>query len=130
MLSASHRSRIRGQPAESSSPGVDLEQESRAGQWPLWRSAAVLGDVFDHLAGILVQHGIMLHDQEAVVILLKDGHELEAGERSAHIKLCDIAIQLDDVFSSCREDEIGSDRLRFIEGKFMVLFTSRVNDPL
>ena len=35
----------------------------------------------------------MLHDQEAVVILLQDGHELEAGESPAHIQFGDIAIQ-------------------------------------
>ena len=53
----------------------------------------MLGDVLDHLAGILVQHGIVLHDQEAVVILLQDGHKLEACEGSPDIQLGDIATQ-------------------------------------
>ncbi len=29
----------------------------------------------------------MLHDQEAVVVLLQDGHELEGGEGSADVQL-------------------------------------------
>ena len=36
-----------------------------------------LGNVLDHVPGILVEHGIMLHDQEAMVVLLQDGHELK-----------------------------------------------------
>jgi hypothetical protein len=38
-----------------------------------------LGQVLDHLSGILVEQWVMLHDQEAVVVLLQDGHELEEG---------------------------------------------------
>jgi hypothetical protein len=38
-----------------------------------------LGQVLYHFSGILVEQGIMLHDQEAVVVLFKDGHELEEG---------------------------------------------------
>jgi len=53
----------------------------------------MLAYILDHLAGILVEQGIMLHDQEGVVILLQYGHKLEAGESSAHIQLGDVAIQ-------------------------------------
>ena len=38
-----------------------------------------LGQVLLHLPGILVEQRVMLHYQEAVVVLLQDGHELEAG---------------------------------------------------
>ena len=53
----------------------------------------MLDDILYHLAGILVQQWVMFYDQEAVMILLQDGHKLEAGECSAHIHLCDIAAQ-------------------------------------
>ena len=52
-----------------------------------------LGQVLHHFSGILVEQGIMLHDQEAVVVLLKDGHELEDGEGAAHFQLCEVAVQ-------------------------------------
>ena len=35
----------------------------------------------------------MLHDQEAVVVLLQDGHELEDGEGAAHFQLREVAVQ-------------------------------------
>jgi len=35
----------------------------------------------------------VLDDQEAVVVLLQDGHELEGGKGSAHIQLGEVAIQ-------------------------------------
>jgi len=35
----------------------------------------------------------MLHDQEAVVVLLQDGHELEDGEGVAHFQRSVVAIQ-------------------------------------
>jgi hypothetical protein len=35
----------------------------------------------------------MLHDQEAVVVLLQDGHELEDCEGAAHIQLREVTIQ-------------------------------------
>lgn len=35
----------------------------------------------------------MLHDQEAVVVLLQNGHELEGGEGPAHVKLGDVPVQ-------------------------------------
>ena len=35
----------------------------------------------------------MLHDQDAVVVLLQYGHELEGGEGSAHVQLGDIPVQ-------------------------------------
>ena len=53
----------------------------------------MLGNIFNHLAGILIEQRIVLQDQDAVAILLQHGHELEAGESPAHIHLGDIAIQ-------------------------------------
>ena len=35
----------------------------------------------------------MLHDQEAVVVLLQDGHELVDGEGAAHFQLREVAVQ-------------------------------------
>ena len=35
----------------------------------------------------------MLHNQEAVVVLLQYGHELEGGEGSAHFQLGDVPVQ-------------------------------------
>ena len=35
----------------------------------------------------------MLHDQEAVVVLLRDGHELEDSEGAAHFQIGEVAIQ-------------------------------------
>jgi hypothetical protein len=52
-----------------------------------------LVQVRHHFPGILVEQGIMLHDQEAVEVLLQDGHELEDCESSAHLQLSDVAIQ-------------------------------------
>jgi hypothetical protein len=52
-----------------------------------------LVQVLRNLSGILVKHGVVLHDQEAVVVLLQDGHELEDCEGAAHIQLRDDAVQ-------------------------------------
>jgi hypothetical protein len=53
-----------------------------------------LGQVLQHsLLGILVEQRIMLHDQEAVVVLIQDGHELEDGENAAHIQGGEVAIK-------------------------------------
>ena len=35
----------------------------------------------------------MLHDQEAVVVLLPDGHDLEGCKGPAHLQLSDVAVQ-------------------------------------
>ena len=35
----------------------------------------------------------MLHDQEAVVVLLQDGHELEEGDGAAHFQFREVAVQ-------------------------------------
>ena len=43
---------------------------------------------------ILAKHGVVLHDQEAVVALLRDGHELEARKSAAHLNRDKAAIQL------------------------------------
>jgi hypothetical protein len=52
-----------------------------------------LAYILHHLPRILVKHRIVLHDQQAVVVLLQDGHELEGCEGSAHIQVSEIAIQ-------------------------------------
>jgi hypothetical protein len=52
-----------------------------------------LGRVLHHLPGILVKHRIVLHDQEAVVVLLLDGHELKDCEGAAHLQFREVAIQ-------------------------------------
>ena len=49
--------------------------------------------VLHHISGILIEYGIVLHDQEAVVILLQDVNELEEGEGAAHFQLREVAIQ-------------------------------------
>ena len=54
----------------------------------------MLGNVLDHLLGILVEKRVVLYDQEAVVVLLQYGHELETGKSPANIHFCDIAVQL------------------------------------
>lgn len=43
VISASHRSKRHGRPAESSSPGAGLERTHRLEQSLLWRSAADAG---------------------------------------------------------------------------------------
>ena len=35
----------------------------------------------------------MLHDQEAVVVLLQDGHKLKGGKGAAHVQLGDVPVQ-------------------------------------
>lgn len=35
----------------------------------------------------------MLHDQEAVVVLLQDGHELVDGKGAAHLQFRDVSVQ-------------------------------------
>ena len=52
-----------------------------------------MGNVFNHLGCIIVQHRIMLDDDERVVGLLRDGHELEGCEGSADLQLGEAATQ-------------------------------------
>jgi len=52
-----------------------------------------LGQVLHHLPGILVEHRVMLHDQEAVVVLFQDGHKLEDGKGAAHFQIGEVAIK-------------------------------------
>ena len=52
-----------------------------------------LGQVLYHLPGIFVEQRVVLHDQEAVVVLLQNGHELVDDESPAHIQLRDVAVQ-------------------------------------
>jgi len=62
-----------------------------------------LGQVLHHLPGILVEHRVMLHDQEAVVVLFQDGHKLEDGKgarrtsrsvklRSSRLRMRELAV--------------------------------------
>ncbi len=53
----------------------------------------MLGNVLDHLAGILVQKRVVFHDEETVMILFQYGHELETGESPAHVQFCDVPVQ-------------------------------------
>lgn len=43
--------------------------------------------------GVLIDQGVVLHDQEAVVVRLQYDHELKGGEGPAHIPLGDIAVK-------------------------------------
>ena len=52
-----------------------------------------LGQVAHHLLGVLVEQGVMFHDQEAVVVLLQYGHKLKGGEGPAHVQLGDVPVQ-------------------------------------
>ncbi len=52
-----------------------------------------LGQVAHHLLGVLVEQGVMFHDQEAVVVLLQDGHKLKGGKGAAHVQLGDVPVQ-------------------------------------
>ena len=52
-----------------------------------------LGQVAHHLLGVLVEQGVMFHDQEAVVVLLQDGHKLKGGKGAAHVQLVDVPVQ-------------------------------------
>ena len=83
------RSRTPGWPARSSSAGEGPEQDSGISRG-LFQG---LGHIIHYLSGVLVEQGVMLHDQEAVVVLFQDGHELERGEGPAHIQLVNVAVQ-------------------------------------
>ena len=52
-----------------------------------------LGQVVHHLFGTFVEQRVVLDDQEAVVVLLQDGHELEDCEGAAHFQLREVAVQ-------------------------------------
>jgi len=52
-----------------------------------------LGQVLDHLPGIFVEQRVVFYDQEAVVVLLQDGHELEEGVGAAHFQFREVAVQ-------------------------------------
>ena len=53
----------------------------------------MLGQVAHRLLGVLVEQGVMLHDEDAVMVLLQYGHELEGGEGPPHIQLGDVPVQ-------------------------------------
>ena len=44
-------------------------------------------DILDHLDGILVQHWIMLDDDQTVLNLFEDCHKLEGGESPSDLQL-------------------------------------------
>jgi hypothetical protein len=49
-----------------------------------------------------IEQRIVLHDQEAVVVLLQDGHELEGGEGAAYLQFGEFAVQsLDEQLPRC-----------------------------
>lgn len=75
-----------------------------------------LGQVLDHLSGIFVEQRVVLHDQEAVVVLLQDGHELEDGEGAAHIQLRKVAVQPAGAAATDEEDLIALQFQVAIEG--------------
>jgi hypothetical protein len=58
----------------------------------------------------------MLHDQEAVVVLFKDGHELEDGEGAAHFQLRDVAVQPIGAAAADEEDLVALQFQVAIEG--------------
>jgi hypothetical protein len=64
-----------------------------------------LGQVLYHSPlGILVEERVVLHDQEAVVVLLQDGHELKGCEGPAHLKLREVAVQAAGAAAADEED--------------------------
>jgi len=61
----------------------------------------------------------VLHDQEAVVVLLQYGHELERGEGPAHVQLGDVPVQAAEnagVVAADEEDFVALQIKAFIEG--------------
>jgi len=58
----------------------------------------------------------MLHDQEAVVVLLQDGHELEDGEGAAHFQLREVAVQPAGAAAADEEDLVALQFQVAIEG--------------
>jgi hypothetical protein len=79
-----------------------------------------LGQVLHHsLLGVLVEHRVVLHDQEAVVVLLQDGHELEGGKGAAHIQFREVAVQSAEdagVVAADEEDLVVLQALVAVEG--------------
>ena len=55
----------------------------------------------------------MLHDQEAVVVLLQNGHELEDCEGAAHIQFREVAVQPAEDAGVVAADEEGLAALQF-----------------
>lgn len=45
------------------------------------------------LPSTIAEHGVVLHDQEAVVVLLQDGHELKGGKGAPDFQLRDVEVQ-------------------------------------
>ena len=52
-----------------------------------------LGQAACHLLGVLVEQGVVLHDEEVEVVLLQNGHELEESVGPARVQLGDIPVQ-------------------------------------
>jgi hypothetical protein len=53
----------------------------------------MLGNVLDHLTGILVQRRVVFHDEKALMVLHQDDNELKGGDGAAHILLGDVPVQ-------------------------------------
>ena len=78
-----------------------------------------LGQVLHHFSGILVEQGIMLHDQEAVVVLLQDGYELEEGvgrRTSSSVKLRFSRLRMRELVAADEEDLVALQFQVAIEG--------------
>ena len=52
-----------------------------------------LGDVLNHTFGVLVEHGVVLDDDQRVAGLFKNGHELKDCEGSADLQILESAVQ-------------------------------------
>jgi len=69
----------------------------------------------------------MLHDQEAVMVLLQDGHELGGCEGAAHLQLRDVAVQAAEdagVVAADVEDLVALQALMAVEGAGQQLWGS------
>ena len=58
----------------------------------------------------------MLHDQEAVVVFLQDGPELEEGIGAAHFLLHEVAVQLAEDAAADEEDLVALQYRVAVEG--------------
>ena len=72
-------------------------------------------------------HGIVLNDQEAVAVLLRDGHELERGKGAADLQLHDVAVQVAEdagAVATYEEDLVALQALVAVEGAGQQLYGS------
>ena len=50
-------------------------------------------NILNHLFGVLIEHRVVLYDQDAVVVLFQDGHELEDCKGAANLQLGDVSVE-------------------------------------